>query len=67
MADTTIEQRLSRLEAEVAELKQRIDSSTGDGNWIARISGSMKDEPAFDEVLRLGREIRQADRPPDDD
>jgi hypothetical protein len=33
---------------------------------LDRVIGSMKDEPAFDEVLAHGRAIRQADRPPDD-
>jgi hypothetical protein len=35
-------------------------------NWIARITGSFKDEPAFEEVLALGRAIRAADRPPEE-
>ena len=35
-------------------------------DWLDRVIGSMKDEPAFDEVLAYGRAIRQADRPADD-
>jgi hypothetical protein len=35
-------------------------------DWLERVIGSMKDEPAFDEVLAHGRAIRQADRPADD-
>jgi hypothetical protein len=35
-------------------------------DWLDRVIGSMKDEPAFDEVLAHGRSIRQADRPAED-
>jgi hypothetical protein len=35
-------------------------------DWIERISGSFKDDPGFEEMVRLGREFRQADRPHDD-
>jgi hypothetical protein len=31
-------------------------------DWLDRVIGSMKDEPAFDEVVAYGRAIRQADR-----
>ena len=33
-------------------------------NWIDRITGSFQDDPEFDEILRLGREMRNTD-PPD--
>ena len=35
----------------------------GKAGWIGRILGSMRDEPDFAEVVRLGREIRRAQRP----
>jgi len=57
-----VENRLSVLEAEIEELKRSVKPAQ---NWFDRVAGSMKDEPEFDEVLRLGREIRQADRPAD--
>jgi hypothetical protein len=63
MAETeNVERRLAALEQEVAELKRRIPGA-GKPDWRQRVAGSFKDEPEFDEVLRLGREIRQADRP----
>ena len=67
------EQRLAALEREVAELKSRLSSShsaspSPNGNWIEAISGSMRDEPDFHEVIRLGAEVRRADlaRPADE-
>ena len=58
-----VEERLALLEKEVAELKRTVRPRE---NWFDRVAGSMKDDPEFDEVLRLGREIRQAERPDED-
>jgi hypothetical protein len=65
-APATVEERLAALEADVARLKQLLPRATPAQNWFEQVSGSMKDKPAFEEVIRLGREIRQADRPPDE-
>lgn len=67
MSPATIEQRLSALEKEVADLKTRLQTTNGAGYWLVRVAGSMKDYPEFAEVIRLGREIRQADRPADEE
>jgi hypothetical protein len=64
--DRTIEQRLEALEQEVAELKRRLDAAKPQGSWLDQVIGSMKDEPDFGEVIRLGAAIRRADRPPDE-
>lgn len=64
--ECSIEQRLAALEAEVAELKQRLDQWTAPKpNWIEEMTGSMKDYPEFEEVVRLGAEFRRAQRDPD--
>jgi hypothetical protein len=34
--------------------------------WVSTVTGSMKDDPVFDEVVRLGKEIRDAEQPPDE-
>lgn len=31
-------------------------------SWFDRVAGSFKDDPEFDDILRLGRDIRQTDR-----
>jgi hypothetical protein len=59
----TVEERLTLLEREFAELKQ--NKAITKQNWIAKISGSFKDDPDFGEILRLGSEIRDAERPED--
>jgi hypothetical protein len=67
-SDTQIDERLRAAEEAIAILQKKVDE-LAPLNWIEAVSGSMKDEPEFDEVLRLGRLMRQADRPdthPDD-
>jgi exonuclease VII small subunit len=65
-ADNTFEDRLSALEATVSRLQREILSLRAGANWLDRVVGSMKDEPAFLEAMEYGREFRQADRPSED-
>ena len=58
-----IEERLRRVEAELAELrqsKQREDSVP----WYRKIAGQFDNDPVFDEIVRLGKEIRDNERSP---
>lgn len=56
---TTIEQRLTAVESQLAELKQKLATPKSD-YWIERIAGTFKDVPEFDEIVRLGREFRKS-------
>ncbi|HEV3255873.1 MAG TPA: hypothetical protein VG013_03235 [Gemmataceae bacterium] len=62
--DVSIEQRLAAVETAVAELQRRLAAGPSTPNWLETVTGSFKDEPAFDEVLAYGRALRAADRPP---
>jgi hypothetical protein len=64
--EPTLEERLAEVEAAVRELRRRLDSQAPAPDWLDRVIGSFKDEPAFEEVLEYGRALRQADRPPED-
>ena len=59
---STLEERMSQVEQDLAKLKAQVDRLRPKENWIDRITGSFKDDPEFEEIPRLGREIRQADR-----
>jgi hypothetical protein len=57
----SVEERLAILEREIVELKRGLTASTKE-NWIDKIKDSFKGDPEFGEILRLGKEIRQADQ-----
>jgi hypothetical protein len=63
----TVDDRLNVLENELTilrkQLAKHLDSVTEEcnSNWIERVAGSFRNEPEFDEVLRLGREARQSE------
>lgn len=57
------------LEKRLAEVEKKLDAlvraagQNGNDNWIESVSGSAKDDPDFAEVLKLGKEIRDAEEP----
>ena len=57
----SLEERVTSVEHDLAELKSQMERSAPQRGWIDKITGSFKDDPDFEEILRLGREIRQAD------
>lgn len=54
------------LQACLAYASEVIMAFSPPADWLDRVIGSMKDEPAFDEILAHGRAIREADRPAED-
>jgi hypothetical protein len=66
MPEATLEQRMTALKDAMRELQKAMKTRNPAPDWLDRVIGPMKDEPAFDEVLAYGRAIRQADRPADD-
>jgi hypothetical protein len=58
--NTSLEERLAAVEAAIVELQKQVATSQST-NWLQQITGSFKDEPAFEEVLAYGRAIRQGD------
>ena len=64
MASTSLEKRVAVLEAEVARLKQERAATTETKKpWWEEIRGTFKNDPAYEEAMRLGREWRMAQRP----
>jgi hypothetical protein len=58
--NTSLEERLAVVEAAIALLQKQV-AVPQPNNWLQQITGSFKDEPAFEEVLAYGRAIRQRD------
>lgn len=66
MTPSTIEERLTAIETELQTIKQLLTAPSSDmvhskPNWRLHVEGSMKDNPLFDEMVRLGREWRQSE------
>jgi hypothetical protein len=64
MKPAELERRLRVLENEVQELRtllvQSVESTLP---WWRTTAGSFRDDPVFDEIVRLGKEYRQSLRP----
>jgi hypothetical protein len=58
--NTSLEERLAAVESAIAQLQKQV-STPQTTNWLQQITGSFKDEPAFEEVLAYGKAIRQGD------
>ncbi len=56
----SLEERMAAVEAAIAELQKQV-TEPQPINWLQQITGSFKDEPAFEEVLAYGQAIRQGD------
>jgi hypothetical protein len=57
----TIEERLTAVEAAIAELREQRVIQTPAPDWLEQVVGSFQDEPAFEEVLAYGRAIRKGE------
>ncbi|MGC9503823.1 transferase hexapeptide repeat containing protein [Baaleninema sp.] len=57
--ETTLEQRLAKLEQAVSELQNKVDSKPSANNWVDNLIGSISDEEAFLEALEYGRNFRK--------
>src|SRR5262245_22523041 len=56
--NATLEQRMTAVENAVRELQEALRTRQPAADWLDCVIGSMKDEPAFEEVLALGRAAR---------
>lgn len=56
----TVEERLTSVERELKELTRRRPTERDGKCWIERIAGTFRDDPDFDEIVRLGREFRKS-------
>ena len=59
--DRQLEERVSILENELAQLKQLLSEDLPRNKpWWEKIAGSFEGDRAYDEAMRLGREYRQS-------
>ena len=58
--NNSLEERLAAVESAISQLQQQV-ATPQPTNWLQQITGSFKDEPAFEKVLAYGQAIRQGD------
>jgi hypothetical protein len=64
MAVPDIELRVAALEAEVAQLKQKLEAVIKPAKpWWQEIYGTFADDPLYEKAMRLGHEYRESLRP----
>jgi hypothetical protein len=70
MKKQELETRVSQLEGKLAEMQETLESIAGKKNhpnphgpWWITTAGRFKDDPVFEEIVRLGREYRKAQLP----
>jgi hypothetical protein len=66
MTQAELEARLLAVETALQELQHRLATLPPAPHWLDTLIGSFKDEPAFDEVIALGRAFREAEPYPED-
>ena len=66
MTQTELEERLLAVETALQEMQRRLATLQPTPNWLDAIIGSFKDEPAFEEVIALGRAFRESQPYPDE-
>ncbi|GAB4175668.1 MAG: hypothetical protein Fur006_06270 [Coleofasciculaceae cyanobacterium] len=72
MSAPQLEERVARLETEVAHLKSLLPTTVATSNpWWEKITGTFANNPAFEEAMQLGKQYRQSlrqdsEKPPTD-
>lgn len=68
MAVPSLEDRVTERGIEPAEVDHKSETAPQDTRpWWERIRGTFKDDPAYEEAMRLGREYRESLRPREDE
>ena len=69
MATISVEERLTAVEKELAQIKQRLDADKPQTTlpWWEQRFGAFADSPEYEEAMRAGRKYRESLRPNKDE
>ena len=59
---SNIENRLAKIEREIEMLKRANQSPVKKENWLDQAVGTFKNDKDFEEIVRLGKEQRDAEK-----
>jgi hypothetical protein len=62
MSESDVENRISALEREVANLKSKVRPSDSNTPWWERIAGRFIGDSLYEEAMKEGRSYRNTDR-----
>ena len=54
----SVEERLAKLERELQAMKRDMQSGNSKLGWLERVKGTFKGDPDFEEIVQLGKELR---------
>ena len=63
MTPTQLEKRVAVLEAELAELKSKVEGADASKPWWERIAGTFENDPIYEKAMKLGQEYRRSQQP----
>jgi hypothetical protein len=66
MSSKKLEERVARLEAEIAQIKRGQVADTSASPWWDKVRGRFRDDPAYDEAMTYGKDYRESLRQPGD-
>jgi tRNA(fMet)-specific endonuclease VapC len=55
-----LENRVTQLEAEVGQLKRKLDADLSPVPWWEKIAGTFANSAAYDEAMQLGKDYRES-------
>jgi hypothetical protein len=58
----SIEDRVSRIEQDLSQIKSRLGQTKPSSNWITRTAGAFQGDVVYAEIARLGKEIRDSEQ-----
>lgn len=61
----SVEERLAKVEKEIEELKSKTENQSSKQVWLKKIEGSFQHDPDFLEIIKHGKEARDAEKPED--
>ncbi len=69
MSTEQLTEDIAKLNSIVVELQRKVAflEAKPKDNWLPAVLGRFKDDPEFDELVRLGKEFRETGRFPDDE
>jgi hypothetical protein len=58
----SIEDRVSRIEHDLSQIKSRLGQTKATPNWITKTAGAFQGDLVYAEIARLGKEIRDSEQ-----